>query len=428
MNEKIKELRAQAEELIGKMKAMLDKADEEKRDLTEAETAEYAEHERQCDKLQKDIERREKLESTEDGVSGEREKPYKVNLRSSRQRNTPREWREGSEGFGEFLYVVCFDRSDPRLQDCYVEFETREQSMGTGTEGGFAVPEIWRPELLQVQPQDAIFVPPWVREIPAGDPPDAKITMPALDQVGSDVNIYGGVVMYKVGEGKALTETGIKLKEISLEPNGIGGYITVTNKLLRNWGAAGTLLATQMRKALAGYKDTQIYNGNGVAGPLGILNSPAKIEVTRTTANTIVTADINSMIARIKMGGTYRWIASQTTLPQLLTLKDSNNNNLFSMDISKPIPASLYGIPLQFFDRSVALGTAGDLILVDAGYYLTKRGSGPFVSSDGGLVNFTSEKTLIKIIDNVDGKPWLSAPLPLEGSTSNTVSPFVILK
>jgi len=134
------------------------------------------------------------------------------------------------------------------------------------------------------------------------------------------------------------------------------------------------------------------------------------------------------MIARIKMGGTYRWIASQTTLPQLLTLKDSNNNNLFSMDIRKPIPASLYGIPLQFFDRSVALGTAGDLILVDAGYYLTKRGSGPFVSSDGGLVNFTSEKTLIKIIDNVDGKPWLSAPLPLEGSTSNTVSPFVILK
>jgi HK97 family phage major capsid protein len=424
--DKIKELRAQAEELIGKMKALLDKADEEKRDLSEAETTEYADLEKRHDKLAADIVRREKLLEDEAKIAESGDKPYKVNIRSKRQNDRPKEWRDAKDpnAIGEFLYAVCYDRNDPRLQDCnYVEF--REQSMGTGTEGGFAVPEQFRPQLLQVQPAEAIFEPR-ATVIPAGDPPDAKITMPALDQTSAE-NVYGGVVMYKVGEGKALTESDVALKEVSLEPQGLGGYVTVTNKLLQNWQAAGSLIANQLRKALIGYKDTQFYNGNGVAGPLGILNAPAAIKVNRTTASQVVAADIRSMIARMKMGGNYLWVGSQTIITYLSAMVDAGSNMIFHTDYTKPVPNTLMGIPLMFHDRSVALGTEGDLILVDAAYYLIKQGSGPYVASDGGIVNFTSNKTLIKIIDNVDGKPWLSAPLPLEGSTSNTVSPFVIL-
>jgi HK97 family phage major capsid protein len=127
------------------------------------------------------------------------------------------------------------------------------------------------------------------------------------------------------------------------------------------------------------------------------------------------------------MGGSYLWVGSQTIIPQLLLLRDTVTANIFQMDYAKPIPSTLLGIPIMFADRSVALGTTGDLILVDMSYYLIKDGSGPFVASDGGIVNFTSNKTIIKAFWNVDGKPWLSAPLPLEGSTSNTVSPFVVL-
>ena len=419
--DKIKELRAKAEEFISRMKAMLDKADEEKRDLSDVETAEYAGLEKDADKVERDIERLEKLAEREAKNAEGDDKPYKVTMK--RKIDTPKEFRS----IGEFLFSVRFNRNDPRLQDCeYREFppEQRDQSMGVGAEGGFALPEQFRPTLLQVTPQEAIFEPR-ATVIPAGDPPDAKITMPALDQTAAQ-NVYGGVVMYKVSEAGTLTKSSVALKDVSLEPQGVGGYIRVTDKLLRNWQAAGPLLGNQLRKALIGFKDTQYYKGDGIGGPLGILNAPARINVSRGTASTIVTADINNMIARIKMGGSYVWIASQTILPQLLTLRDTVTANIFQMDYAKPIPSTLLGIPVMFNDRAVALGTAGDLVLVDPAYYLIKQGSGPFVAASEH-VDFLANMTVIKITENVDGKPWLSAPLPLEGSTSNTVSPFVVL-
>ncbi len=421
--ERIKELRAKAEELIAKMRALLDLAVTEKRDLTEAENTQYAAHETEADATQRDIDRLVKLAEREAKAAEADDKPYRIKLKKSNDR--PKEFRS----IGEFLFSVCYDRNDPRLQDCeYRESapETRESSMGVGVEGGFAIPEQFRPELLQVEPQEAIFRPRCT-VIAAGEPPDAKVTMPALDQTAAQ-NVYGGVTVVKVGEGGTKTETDVRLKEVSLEPGEVAAYITVTDKLLRNWQAAGALLGNQLRKAIIGWEDTQIYNGNGIAGPLGVISAPAKILVTRGTANTIVTADINNMIARIKMGGKYLWVASQTILPQLMTLRDTVTQNIFMFDYAKPIPNTLIGIPLMFLDRAVALGTTGDLILVDMNYYLLKDGSGPFVASDGGIVNFTSNRTLIKAFWNVDGKPWLSAPLPLEGSTANTVSPFVVLR
>ena len=128
------------------------------------------------------------------------------------------------------------------------------------------------------------------------------------------------------------------------------------------------------------------------------------------------------------MGGSFVWIASQTTLPQLMQLQGGNSENIFIFNAAAPIPASLLGIPVLFHDRSVALGTVGDLILCDLSYYLIKEGSGPFVATSENVGStFLTGLTTIKITNNVDGKSWLSLPLPLEGSTSNTVSPFVVL-
>lgn len=419
--EKLKELRAKAEELIAKMRTLLDTADTETRDLTPEETTQYAAFEKEADTVQRDIDRLERLEEREAQARAKDDKPYRVSFRKAPS-DKPKEFRD----LGEFIISAVCNRDDPRLRDYYRQIEVRDQSMGTGTEGGFAVPEQFMPGLTSVSPQEAIFATSRINEIPAGDPPDAKFTHATLDQTSAQ-NVYGGVVMYKVGEAGAITKSSLALKQLSLEPAGIAGYMRVTNKLLNNWQAASALLSNQLRLALIGFKDTQFYSGNGIAGPLGIINSPCRIDVARGTANTIVTADINNMYARIKMGGSFVWIASQTILPQLLTLRDAGSFNLFQTDYSKPMPNTLMGIPLMFNDRSVALGTRGDLVLADLKYYWVKRGSGPFIASDGGIVNFLTDETLIKIVDNVDGKPWLTAPLPLEGSTTNTVSPIVVL-
>ncbi|GAF94934.1 unnamed protein product, partial [marine sediment metagenome] len=105
-----------------------------------------------------------------------------------------------------------------------------------------------------------------------------------------------------------------------------------------------------------------------------------------------------------------------------------NKGNVFTgAQAAYETPDTLFGYPLMFSDRSPGLGTTGDLMLCDLSYYLIKDGSGPFVAISPH-VHFTTNRSVIKIFWNVDGEPWLSAPLPLEGSVANTVSPFVILQ
>ena len=95
--DKIKELKARAQEAIDKMRAMLDLADGEKRDLTDEETAQYAAMETEADQLQRDIERLEKLEEREAKNAAGGDKPYRVSFK--RTTSTPSEFRN----LGEFI-------------------------------------------------------------------------------------------------------------------------------------------------------------------------------------------------------------------------------------------------------------------------------------------------------------------------------------
>jgi len=202
--------------------------------------------------------------------------------------------------------------------------------------------------------------------------------------------------------------------------------VVVTDKLLRNWGAAEALISSQLRAAIIGAEEAAFYNGNGVARPLGVLQSGARINHGRAVANQIAYADIVGMYARLRMSMSAVWITSQTTIPQLATIADGGNNNLWMPSAVAGLPPTLMGIPVLFHERSAALGTAGDLILADLSYYLIKEGSGPFVMASEHVF-FTSNRTVIKVFWNVDGQPWLSEPIPLEGSVANTVSPFIVL-
>ncbi|NIT54825.1 MAG: phage major capsid protein [Aliifodinibius sp.] len=84
-------------------------------------------------------------------------------------------------------------------------------------------------------------------------------------------------------------------------------------------------------------------------------------------------------------------------------------------------------MPILWNDRSAALGSTGDLVLADFDYYLIKDGSGPRVDISTEY-KFTTDESCFRIVWYVDGNSWLSRAIPLEGSTSNTVSPIVVLK
>jgi HK97 family phage major capsid protein len=301
----------------------------------------------------------------------------------------------------------------------------KELSFGTDAEGGYLIPDLYGAMLKMFEAQAGIFRPR-ATVVPAGSPPDALIKFPALDQSGAK-GVYSGVQVSWISEGESKPETDYTVREIELQPQEVAAFMTVTDKLLRNSAAASALINSLLRKAVLAAEDQAFYNGSGSGQPLGVLGHASTINVTRVASNQVSYTDIVNMYARIVFGGSYIFLANQTVLPQLMTMADSGGNLIWrpNKDAIGGNPGTLLGVPVVINQRSAALGSDGDIGLLDLSYYYIKDGSGIIVASSEH-VEFKKNKTLVKITWNVDGKPSITTPLTLEDGSS-TASPFVFL-
>jgi len=442
------ELKQKLGKLCDQQQAIVDKAIAESRSITDEEKAQFEALQKQIDGLNETIKAAEAIQARADDLSKPESKPFRpmvdpridVGYRQQDKLNDA-----GFKSLGEFIHAVRFGDPKGRLNDLPrgqgqgggIEvpdaFKARiapwkfraEWRMDEGASGGFAVPTQFRPEMLMIRPEGAI-VRPRATVIPAGDPPDAMLTIPAFDQGAKGV--FGGVEVYWVGEGEEKPETGAGLKEVSLQPHEAAAHTVVTDKLLRNWEAASTFISTLLQNAVVASEDVGFLRGNGVAKPVGVLNGTGALAVNRTAANDIQYVDIVNMLAKLLPESVSRavWIANQGVLPKITALQDGAGNYIFIQgDATRGIPATLAGIPIKFTGKTPTLGSQGDLMLVDFTYYLIKDGSGPFVAASEH-VYFKQNKTVVKIYWNVDGKGWVNEPLTLEDGTTQ-VSPYVVL-
>ncbi|MBY9077271.1 phage major capsid protein [Paenibacillus sp. HN-1] len=387
------------------MRAMIATAQGEKRGFTGEEETKFNALDEEKRGLEDEIKMEERAQQLAMGGAGSKRTPDDPDHES--------EFRN----FGEFVHAVRFDPYDPRLK------EYREMSMGTKTSGGVYVPPQFSLNLFKVEPEEAV-VRPRATVIPAGEvAPDASLTIPALDQ-GAGSNIYGGVEVEWIEEGADKPETDAKFKDLTLTPHEVAGTVVVTDKLLRNAPIVDTLLNQLFRQAIAAAEDVAFMYGNGTGKPLGVVNSGAAITINRETANQIKYIDIVNMLAKAKLGGGLMFHASQSIMPQILTLKDDYGRLIFQPSATDSMRGTLLGYPLHFGDRGPLLGAAGDLVLVDLSYYLIKDGAGIFIQASEHVL-FRQNKTVIKAFWNTDGKPWLTGPITLENGYQ--VSPFVKL-
>lgn len=411
----IKELQEKKAAKAKEMRALHDKAAAEKRDMTAEETAQFEALKKEADGINAQIAQLTGLEQLEAEI--EQVKPAAARQQASG--GIPRaggpEAPKEFENIGEFLAAARFNPGDQRLQ------AASDMSTGSGSQGGFALPKQFIPTLRSVTPQEAV-IRPRATVIPAGDPPDGEVSMPALDQ--SSVNSVGGATVQWIGEGAAKPQTDIALREITLKPHEVAAHVVITDKLLRNWGAASSVIEQQLRTAVIHAEERAFLRGDGVAKPLGILNSGALIKVNRAQANEIAYADVADMFSNIRLTPGLAWLANQSALPQLMKMEDTEGHLVWQPSAREGEPALLMGRPVLWSEFSPALGTLGDLTLADLSSYLIKDGSGPFVEASPH-VYFLNNKTVIKITWNVDGQPWLKEPI--KGEDSRLYSPFVSL-
>lgn len=425
----LKQLREKRAKLVAEMRGIIETAEGEDRDLTAEEQTAFDTAKSSKDDLDKRIERLEGVVASEAALD---EVIPAASRRAGIQRPGGPEASREFENVGEFLSAVRFNQNDQRLN--FVEGAgaeggenglRAEQRMDSETAGGFMVPTQFRSNIMSVSPQDAL-VRPRANVIPAGSPPDAGITMPALDQSGDNPgNVFGGMTFAWIEEGGEKPDTDAALRGISLTPHEIAGTVTVTDKLLRNWQASASFLENLMRGGVSAAEDYAFLRGTGNGQPLGALNAPVLKGVHRAVANQVSYTDLVNMVAVLLMrGGSPVWSIPQGALPQIAKLKDENNNLIWAANARDGFAGTLLGYPVRWNNRAPGLGSKGDILLADWSYYLIKDGSGPFVAASEHVL-FKQNKTVIKIFWNVDGAPWMNAPFKEENGYE--VSPFVAL-
>lgn len=429
----LQQLREKRAQIVADMTAILDTCDAEAREMDDDEKELYAAYEEDLAKVKASIERRETLSAETAALETVNPAATRGQGASDRRMVSPGpEAKREFSSFGEFVGAAVRHNlnrgSDPRLEydeAAGINAGPDGQNMSDGASGGFVVPTQWRDTLLQVDPQQAI-IEGRSNVMEVGTPPDAEITMPALDQSGSTNNVYGGVTMNWIGEGQTKPKTGAKFREVSLTPQELAGHIPITDKLMRNAPAMSGQLERLMRGALTGAKESSFLIGNGVAKPTGILLANCTIRINRATASQVSYEDLAKMLAKLLMGGSPYWLISQSVYSQLLQLKDPNGNYIWQLNAIEGSPGSLLGYPVFWHERSPLLGVYGDITLVNSDpYYLVKPGSGPFIAAGFIGDDFVNNQTRVKIFTNVDAKPWLTEPYKQEGG--HIVSPFVAL-
>lgn len=400
------------------------------RELTAEENHAYEAHEANVTSLDAAITQAEALEARQASAADPVETITPVpnpNANGNRQaRNAPGDPAALSfESLAEFVSTVVLNPNDQRLASLFdASIGQRDisagQNMGTGARGGYMVPTEFLPEIMRVDPVEAVVRSNGARIFGAGDNPDAALEIPALDQARGE---QGGIQTFWSGEGQKVSESDAELKQIKLEPQELTGIAYLTNKLIRNWSASGTFVSDLFNEARARAEDQAFVRGNGVGKPQGFLTSTALLTVARATANQVKFADIAAMRAKL-LGSKGVWLINQSAMAQIIGLKDDAGALVYVPSARDGDGGILLGLPVRWTPRASMLGSKGDVILVDLSHYLIRDGAAPAISVSDHF-RFDTNETAIKIVSSVDGRPWLDKPHVDE--SGNTLSPFVAL-
>lgn len=306
-----------------------------------------------------------------------------------------------------------------------------------GVTGGYTVPPEYSDKLFAFDIEDGVLAGK-TDEYPLSG---RELVFPVLDQtqtlaVGQS-NFLGGIIAYWGAEAQLRTETEPKFRELRLAANELSGLAYASrNVLMDNVVALERFLNKSFGKAILWYKDYAYLQGNGVDKPKGVLNEAATISVTRQTSNKITYQDIAQMYGKLMPQSVKRafWVMQQSAIQSMLQMVDTAGNLIIQPYFPggagggpaavRPVMMML-GIPIITTEKTPALGTKGDLMLIDPmGYCTATRQDVEIGASEH--YKFANNQMTYRFLFRGDGRSWLNAPITL-ADQSTQISPFVAL-
>lgn len=438
----IRALQGQYTQMETAMRAILAVADTEHRNLSPGEAAEMASLRRRSAEIRAEIEaerstiRRDAQLDNQDLPAGAIALPGGGDFGGEQMRRAvgrayggrtfsamfgapPRsDWR----GLGDLFGVLESGLTDQRLVAA-----AAGGSEGVGQDGGFLVPSEFAARMLDASLENEI-VRPRARVEPMKF--NSKTTA-GLDTSDHSTNI-GGLSGVWIGEGVSLAGQKPKLRALVLTARKLGILLPMTNEWVADAPDADATIQRWLTDGCSWFMDYAYLNGDGAGQPLGILNDPALIVVTKETgqaAATITYENVKAMYARLHPACVPNacWIANQGTRAQMLGLvqyvKNAAGTDFVGgsgVPIVKEGPngeMSLLGMPLIFTEKLPALGAQGDIVLTDLTQYVVGLRQELSIAKSQHFY-FDSDQMAYRILVRTDGRgAWSKAMTPKNGST-----------
>lgn len=298
--------------------------------------------------------------------------------------------------------------------------------------GGFAIPTTLLPQLLQ-RGTEADPTAGRTQAVPMATP---SIEIPARTDSNHTTSVSGGFVVGRSAETVAKTASRTELEKVTLKASSLFGLAYATEEILQDSPISFAAIIQ------AGFNSEFPANGikekiRGAGGNqfLGVLNSPAKIEVAAEggqAADTILAENLIKMEARLWGPGI--WIANHGAKPQLrqAAIVKANAGGtaggvilVYQQSLREDMPDMLLGKPIFYSEFASALGDVGDISLVNWSQFLEGLYQ-PLQSAESVHVRFVNHERAFKFWLRNAGAPWWRAPLtPHKGA--DTLSPIVTL-
>jgi HK97 family phage major capsid protein len=350
--------------------------------------------------------------------------------------------RGGFKSFGHYLTDLVKVETDNHPSEALLNWKTVCKTAGYMEEGdlaqgGYTVPEEFSNKIIEKSLEESIVKPRAQFQPMASN----RITIPADVDTDHSSNYFGGITLYRPGEGGLKTAKNPTFEKIALTLHKLVGLCHVTDELLEDSAIAlEANLTRKFSQSIAFVEDDDYLNGTGANMPLGALHSsnPSIVTVTAVTgqgASTVIAENIMGIWARMYPQGRNKaiWLANPDCTTQLMSMVLPVGTGgvpiwMPAGGLANSPYETLMGRPLIYTEKCQAIGTAGDIALCDFSQYIIggRAGNSGIKFATSMHFKFDYDEQSFRFVLRYDGSPtWTSTLTPKRGS--NTYSPFVVL-
>lgn len=408
-------------DLVKEAQGIFALAEQEKRDLTDAEKARDDAINARLQTLAGEIEREERRrewERTVEAVPDANMQAARRGVESVRDRRED-DPKRGFSDLGDFALAVKSyyspgGRRDDRLLIGAAPTDFHRES---GGDEGLMVPPAFKAEIFEVvMESDDSLLAAVDSEPTSGD--RTSITKDESTPWGAT-----GVQANWRAEGVQMTPSKLLTSGVDVRCWELYAFVLATGELLQDAARLADRLTRKAGLAIRYKVNEAIVNGTGAGQPLGWFTHSAKVSVVKETSQTAATVNaqnVSKMYARNLNPARANWYINQDVFPQLPLMTIGNQPIWLAPNGFMSAPGGLLlGRPVIFLENCQTVGTQGDIQFVDPkGYYANHKGSAPAFASSIHLY-FDYNIEAFRWIFRVGGQPYLSAVVsPAKGTST----------